>query len=346
MNIQRINEIYDLIDNKNILITGGTGSFGKKMTDVLLKKFKPNKLIIFSRDEFKQSVMQQTFSPIKYPCLRYFIGNIRDPQRLEYAFKDVDIIFHAAALKQVPTLEYNPTEAIKTNIYGAENVIHAAIKCNVKKVVALSTDKSVNPVNLYGATKMCFERLFIAANNLSGKNGTQFSVVRYGNVFGSRGSVVPIFLEQKKSSILTITNPKMTRFTLTVDDAINFILTATSYMIGGEIFIPKLPSYSIMQLANVIAPNSKKKIIGIRPGEKVEECLIGSGESYLTLDCGQFYIVTPFIRLIINENYEEHYKDLNPTKLEPNYVYSSSDNELIDGALLKKLVDQFYQSNI
>lgn len=328
-----------MLNNQNILITGGTGSFGHELTRILLEHFTPNKIIIFSRDEFKQYNMQHIFPPSKYSCMRYFIGDIRDYSRLKYAFSDIDIIFHAAALKQVPTLEYNPTEAIKTNIYGAENVIRAAIRNNVKKVVAISTDKSVNPVNLYGATKMCFERLFIAANNLSGHDGTQFSVLRYGNVLGSRGSVVPIFMKQRESGVLTITDPNMTRFTLTLRDAIYFVLNCYSVMIGGEIFVPKIPSYNIMQLANIIGPNCEKKIIGIRPGEKLHEYMIGNGESYLALDCKEFYIITPFIRMKLSENYEKFYAEFNPEPVAPNFVYSSGDNLIINDDKLKKFID-------
>ena len=337
----RINELTNLINGKNILITGGTGSFGNKLTDVLLTKFSPNKIVIFSRDEFKQTNMRVKFPVEKYPCMRYFIGDIRDYDRLDYAFNGIDVIFHAAALKQVPTLEYNPTEAIKTNIYGAENVIKASIKNNVKKVVSISTDKSVNPVNLYGATKMCFEKLFVAANNISGDNGPQFSVLRYGNVLGSRGSVVPLFLKQRKNNMITITDPNMTRFTLTIQDAIYFVLNCFSHMIGGEIFIPKLPSYNVMQIAKIIGPECEKKIVGIRPGEKMHECMIGFGESYLALDCTSFYIITPCIRMKESENYEENYKNLNPIKINKDFIYSSGDNPIIDSDKLKQLIEEY-----
>jgi UDP-N-acetylglucosamine 4,6-dehydratase len=334
----RMEELNNLINGKNIIITGGTGSFGNKLTDVLLTKFSPNKIVIFSRDEFKQTNMRVKFPVEKYPCMRYFIGDIRDYDRLDYAFNGIDVVFHAAALKQVPTLEYNPTEAIKTNIYGAENVIKAAIKNKIKKVVSISTDKSVNPVNLYGATKMCFEKLFVAANNISGDNGPQFSVLRYGNVLGSRGSVVPLFLKQKENNILTITDPDMTRFTLTLQDAIYFVLNCFSYMIGGEIFIPKLPSYNVMQIAKLIGPDCEKKIIGIRPGEKMHECMIGIAESYLALECGHFYIITPCIRMKDSQNYEKFYEHLHPKKTTKDFVYSSGDNYIIDNDKLNKLI--------
>ena len=224
----------NFINNKSILITGGTGSFGKQMLKTLLENFEPRKIVIFSRDEFKQSEMQKEFSMLQYPYLRYFIGDIRDKERLTEAFRNIDIIFHAAALKQVPALEYNPSEAIKTNIYGAENVIKAAIANNVKKVIAISTDKAVSPVNLYGATKLCFEKLFIAANNIVGDADTRFCVLRYGNVFKSRGSVVPLFLEQAKTNKFTVTDSNMTRFNLTLENAVNFVLQCSSKMLGEK----------------------------------------------------------------------------------------------------------------
>ena len=310
----------NLINGKVILITGGTGSFGNKISKTILDNFKPKKLIIFSRDEFKQYNMKKKFPATKYPNIRFFIGDIRDPNRLDYAFKGVDIIFHAAALKQVPALEYNPTEAIKTNIYGGQNVIDAAIKNGVKYVMAISTDKATSPINLYGATKMCMERLFISANNLSGENGTVFSVARYGNVFGSRGSVIPLFLKQKKTGILTITDSRMTRFTLTLDSAINFVLNCLTCMVGGEIFIPKIPSYNIMQLANIIGSDCEKKVIGIRPGEKLHEAMIGEDESHMVYDCESFYIITPYIKDLLNIDYENVYSKFNPTKAVANFA--------------------------
>jgi UDP-N-acetylglucosamine 4,6-dehydratase len=278
-------------NNKTILITGGTGSFGNEMIKTLLENFTPKKIIIFSRDEFKQSEMKKKFNEKTYSCLRYFIGDIRDKDRLVEAFNKVDIIFHAAALKQVPSIEYNPTEAIKTNIYGAENVIKAAIINKVDKVIAISTDKAVSPTNLYGATKLCFEKLFIAANNIVGDNNTKFSVFRYGNVFGSRGSVIPLFLEQSKLNKFTVTDPNMTRFNLTLDNAINFVLFCSSNMFGCEIFIPKLKSYNILQLCNVINNNAKIEIIGNRNGEKIHECMINSVELDNCYECDNFYIL-------------------------------------------------------
>lgn len=329
-----------LINGKSILITGGTGTFGNELLKILLNEFSPSKIIIFSRDEFKQSLMMNKYPPEKYPQIRFFIGDIRDYERLCYAFNKVNIVFHAAALKQVPALEYNPTEAVKTNIYGAENVIRAAIKNNVSKVIAISTDKSVNPVNLYGATKMCFEKLFINANYLSGNGGTVFSVLRYGNVFGSRGSVAPFFLKNVTSNILTITDPRMTRFNLTIRNAIYFVLNSASIMIGGEIFVPKLPSYNIMQLAKLIGPNCEYKIIGIRPGEKLHETMIGENESYLAMDLGNFFVILPIIQNKLFKDYEGHYKSYNPKSLESGYSYNSGDNELISDEKLKECIDE------
>jgi UDP-N-acetylglucosamine 4,6-dehydratase len=307
-------------DNKTILITGGTGTFGHEITRVLLEKFNPKKIIIYSRDEFKQFNMKKIFSETKYPSMRYFIGDVRDKERLLMALHGVDIVFHAAALKQVDTIEYNPFEAVKTNIYGTQNLIETALHNNVKYFIAVSTDKAVSPVNLYGATKLCLEKLTIAGNNYSGGN-TKFSVLRYGNVLGSRGSVVPLFLEQSKNNVFTVTDPNMTRFTLTINQAINFVLNCTSIMKGGEVFIPKLPSYNIRQLCNIINPNAEIKIIGIRPGEKIHEFMIGIDEAYKTVDMGKYYIITENINNGGSINY-----------------YSSGENEVIDNNEFHKLI--------
>ena len=320
-----LNEVEDLINDKNILITGGTGTFGHKITEIILNNYKPNKLIIFSRDEFKQYNMKQLFPESKYTNIRYFIGDVRDYERLLTATKNVDVIFHAAAMKQVDTIEYNPLEAIKTNIYGTENVIKAAISNNVKKVIGVSTDKCVSPINLYGATKLCLEKLIIHANIMSGSNGTIFSVLRYGNVINSRGSVVPLFLKQKKNHLFTITDPSMTRFTLTIDQAINFVLNSASIMIGGEVFVPKLPSYNIIQLAKCINKDAEIKIVGIRPGEKLHEAMISSSESHKTLIKEDYYVVLPEIQ--INKNYNEKYGN---NYKNSNEEYSSGNNELIN----------------
>ena len=334
-------KVANLVKNKNILITGGTGSFGNQITDVLLNKFSPRKVIIFSRDEFKQFQMQKKFSLTSYPNIRYFIGDVRDYDRVNHALRGVDIVFHAAALKQVPAIEYNPMEAVKTNIYGTQNIINASINNNVKRVIAVSTDKSVNPVNLYGATKLCFERLVIAGNSLSGSNGPIFSVLRYGNVFGSRGSVVPVFLKQKKQGKITITHPEMTRFTITLEEAINFVLNSASLMIGGEIFVPRIPSYNIVQLANVIGPNIKHEICGIRPGEKIHELMIGENESHLAINCKDFFVITPITRYHVTDNYMEHYSEYSPQFLKRGETYSSGKNIMIDDNKLLNLVNEY-----
>lgn len=282
-----------MFNNKNILITGGTGSFGKKYTEIILSKYKPNKIIIFSRDELKQYEMAQTFND---PCMRYFIGDVRDGKRLEDAMQDVDFVIHAAALKHVPVAEYNPMECIKTNIDGAQNVINAAIKNEVEKVIALSTDKASGPINLYGATKLASDKLFVAANNIVGKKKTRFAVVRYGNVVGSRGSVVPFFkkLISEGATELPITDVNMTRFLITLEDGVNFVLNNFERMHGGEIFIPKIPSMKMTDLAIALAPNLPHKIIGIRPGEKMHEVMITSNDSVVEFD--DHYVITPTIQ--------------------------------------------------
>ena len=344
MSLYKLNINKSFIEKKNILITGGTGSFGHKMVEKLLP-LNPNKIIIFSRDEFKQYNMRKKFPENKHNCMKYLIGDIRDYERLNFAFCDVDLIFHAAALKQVPAMEYNPTEAIKTNIYGAENVIRAAINNNVKKVIAISTDKAVSPVNLYGATKMCFEKLFLAANNLVGKRDICFSVMRYGNVFGSRGSVVPLFMKQTKNNKFTITDKRMTRFTITLEDAINFVLNSAFKMIGREIFIPKLPSYNIVQLANVINPEAEIEYIGIRPGEKIHECMISIHESENTLNCNNYFIVLQNKKTLKEwggiEKWIANYQNDFVSVREENNEYSSGNNEWIDDSKLNELIVNF-----
>ncbi len=284
-----------MFNNKNILITGGTGSFGKKYTEIILSKYKPNKIIIFSRDELKQYEMAQSFSD---NCMRYFIGDVRDLDRLNEAMYNVDFVIHAAALKHVPVAEYNPMECIKTNINGAENVIRAAIKNSVEKVIALSTDKAANPINLYGATKLASDKLFVAANNMVGDRRTRFSVVRYGNVTGSRGSVIPFFnkLIAEGATELPITDEKMTRFLITLEDGVNFVLKNFERMYGGEIFIPKIPSMKMTDLAKAVAPNLPHKIIGIRPGEKLHEIMCPADDSHLTLEFHDHYVIKPTIQ--------------------------------------------------
>jgi UDP-N-acetylglucosamine 4,6-dehydratase len=292
-----------VFDGKDILITGGTGSFGRKCTKLILKHFKPNRLIIFSRDELKQFEMQQEFDA---PCMRYFIGDVRDKDRMMRAFDGVDYVIHAAALKQVPAAEYNPMECIKTNIDGAANVIDACITNNVTKVIALSTDKAANPANLYGATKLASDKLFIAANNMVGKKNTRFSVVRYGNVAGSRGSVVPFFRKLVKDGAtqIPITDPRMTRFWITLEAGIEFVFKNFQRMHGGETFVPKIPSMRIQDLAEALAPGIPTRIVGIRPGEKIHEVMCPLDTSHLTVEFADHYVIKPTINCFdANEDY-------------------------------------------
>ena len=282
-----------MLNDKNILITGGTGSFGKKATEIILKKYEPRRLIIFSRDELKQFEMSQIYPMSENECIRYFIGDVRDKERLYRAFQGVDFVIHAAALKQVPAAEYNPFEAVKTNIIGAQNLINVAIDQGVKKVIALSTDKAANPINLYGATKLCADKLFIAGNAYVGREHTVFSVVRYGNVVGSRGSVIPFFLKEKENGVLPITDPRMTRFWITLEQGVEFVLRCLEYMCGGELFVPKIPSMNIMDLAKAIAPECETKIVGIRPGEKIHELMITLDDARNTLEFDDFYVIEP-----------------------------------------------------
>jgi UDP-N-acetylglucosamine 4,6-dehydratase len=283
-----------MFNNKTILITGGTGSFGKKYVKVLLERYSPKKIIIYSRDELKQFDMQQDFND---ECMRYFIGDVRDLERLEQVMKGVDYVIHAAALKQVPAAEYNPMECIKTNIHGAENVTKAAINNNVEKVIALSTDKAASPINLYGATKLASDKLFVAANNMTGGHPTKFSVVRYGNVVGSRGSVVPFFKKLMKDGRdhLPITHEDMTRFWITLQQGVDFVLTNFERMHGGEIFVPKIPSVRITDLAASLSPDLPHKIVGIRPGEKIHEVMCPRDDSHLTIEFDDYYVLSPSI---------------------------------------------------
>jgi len=294
-----------MFNNKNILITGGTGSFGKKYTQILLKNFKPNKIIIFSRDELKQYEMSQEYNS---KCMRYFIGDVRDADRLKKATKDVDFIIHAAALKHVPIAEYNPMECIKTNINGASNVIDAAITNSVSKVIALSTDKAANPVNLYGATKLASDKLFVAANNLVGKDDIKFSVVRYGNVISSRGSVVPFFQKLIKDGVkeLPITDERMTRFFITLEDGVKFVLKNFERMQGAEIFVPKIPSMKIVDMAKAMASDLPHKIIGIRAGEKLHEIMCPADDSHLTLEFDDHYVIKPTIKFVSGADYSKN----------------------------------------
>lgn len=281
------------LDNRVILVTGGTGSFGTKFTEIVLKEFRPKKFIIFSRDELKQHEMRMRFPDGGDSPVRYFIGDVRDQERLNRAFHGVDIVIHAAALKQVPACEYNPFEAIQTNIVGAKNVIEAAIDRGVEKVIAISTDKAVNPINLYGATKLCAEKLFVQGNSYSGMSGPRFSCARYGNVVGSRGSVLPVFLKQRKNGMITVTDARMTRFWITLEEGVNFVFACINLMRGGEIFVPKIPSMNIMDLTKAVASDSEIEYIGIRPGEKLNEVLVSEDEARHTVELDDMYVIKP-----------------------------------------------------
>ncbi|WP_340119170.1 UDP-N-acetylglucosamine 4,6-dehydratase (inverting) [Pelagibius sp. 7325] len=283
------------LNGKSVLVTGGTGSFGKKFVQTVLERYKPRRLIIFSRDELKQYEMAIDLSPDRFPVLRYFIGDVRDAERLDMALRDVDVVVHAAALKQVPAAEYNPFECIQTNVIGAENVVRASLRNRVKTVIALSTDKAANPINLYGASKLASDKIFVAANNLSGHGGTSFSVVRYGNVMGSRGSVIPFFrkLIDEGADSLPITDTEMTRFWITLQQGVDFVLSSLALTQGGELFVPKIPSMKMTELAFHMAPDLPHRVVGIRPGEKIHEVLITEDDARNTLDIGDRYIVYP-----------------------------------------------------
>jgi len=317
------------LNKKNILITGGTGSFGKACVKYILKNYKPNRLVIFSRDELKQFEMAEELQPTKNKCLRFFLGDVRDKDRLDIAFKGIDYVIHAAALKQVPAAEYNPIEFIKTNIIGAQNVILTSINNKIKKVISLSTDKAANPINLYGATKLAADKLFNAANNLSAGRPI-FSSVRYGNVLGSRGSVVPFFKSyiENKSDRIPITDINMTRFFISLEDSVRFVLNSLNLMKGGEIFVPKIPSVKIIDLAKAIVPGRKHKIIGVRPGEKIAEILITKDESKNTLEFKNYYIIT-------SEIFGKHLKNKNKLK---DFEYNSETNKIfLNEAQIRRL---------
>lgn len=316
-----------MFDNKNILITGGTGSFGKKYVETIISNFKPNKIVVYSRDELKQFEMSQKFND---KCLRYLIGDVRDKNRLDEVCEGIDFIIHAAALKHVPIAEFNPTECIKTNINGAQNVINAALKNNVSKVIALSTDKAANPINLYGATKLASDKLFVAANNMVGKNDTRFSVVRYGNVVSSRGSVIPFFknLIDNGAKELPITDIKMTRFLITLQSGVNFVLKNFERMQGGEIFVPKIPSMKMVDLATALAPNLKHKIIGIRPGEKLHEVMCPADDSHLTLEFDDHFVIQPSIPLSRNIDFQVNAINEKGTSVDIGFEYSSIKNDI------------------
>jgi len=331
-----------MLNGKSILITGGTGSFGKKFIETVFKKYPDVKrVVVYSRDELKQYEMGQLYPESKYPQMRFFIGDVRDGERLKRACEGIDIIIHAAALKHVPIAEYNPIECINTNINGAENIVNAALDSGVKKVVALSTDKACAPINLYGATKLCSDKLFIAANNMKGARDLKFSVVRYGNVLGSRGSVVPFFLKKRQDGILPITHEGMTRFNITLEEGVDMVMYAIENAWGGELFVPKIPSYKITDVTKAVAPDCKTEVIGIRPGEKLHEEMITETDSMQTYDCGKYYVIAPSVPLW---NMNDWTKKFNAKKVQEGFKYNSGTNtEWISPeeirALIKKHID-------
>ena len=340
-----VENIMDLTD-KSILITGGTGSLGKALTAHILKTSpKVGRLVIFSRDEQKQFQMAQEYPADKFPQVRFFIGDVRDFDRLRRALKGIKCVIHAAAMKHVPIAEYNPMECVKTNIIGAENVINACLETEVERVVALSTDKAAAPINLYGATKLASDKLFVAANNIKGWSPIHFSVVRYGNVMGSNGSVIPFFLNKRKHGVLPITDPTMTRFNITLQGGVDMVMHALEHAWGGEIFVPKIPSYKILDVAEAIGPNCEKKIVGIRPGEKIHEEMITSSDSFYTYDVGAYYVIVPATS---RWKLTDFVSQFNASKVPPGFAYNSGNNsewvsvEQLRG-LIKKHVDQTFE---
>lgn len=334
-----------MLNGKTVLITGGTGSFGKKFIETILRKYKSvKKIIIFSRDELKQSDLKEKYPESVYPQLRFFIGDVRDRDRLTRACEGVDVIIHAAAIKQVDTAEYNPTECIRTNIYGAENVIHAALDCGVSDVVALSTDKASAPINLYGATKLASDKLFTAANNFRGSKEIKFSAVRYGNVMGSRGSVIPFFMRKRNEGEIPITHKDMTRFNISLQAGVDMVMYAIEHHLGGEIFVPKIPSYRILDMAKAIAPDCETRIVGIRPGEKLHEEMITDTDSLNTIDLGKYYAILPSVSFTYSEEeYMSHHK---AEKVPFGFKYNSGTNtewETVDS--LRQLILEHVDSD-
>lgn len=332
------------MNNKSILITGGTGSLGQALTKHILNNYPDvSRIVIFSRDEQKQYQMALEYPNQKYPQLRFFIGDVRDKERLIRALNSIDYVIHAAAMKHVPIAEYNPDECIKTNVNGAQNVVEACLATDVKRVVALSTDKACAPINLYGATKLTSDKLFVAANNIKGKKDIKFSVVRYGNVMGSNGSVIPFFLKKRKDGILPITDPNMTRFNISLQGGVNMVMHALAHAWGGEIFIPKIPSYKITDVATAIGPNCKQEIIGIRPGEKVHEEMITPSDSFFTYDLGKYYVILP---AVTNWSLVDFAEKNNAVKVPDGFSYDSENNtqwETVES--LRKLIKEFIDPN-
>lgn len=333
-----------MLNGKRILVTGGTGSFGKKFIETILKKYpEVKRVVVYSRDELKQYEMAQLYPVDKYPQLRFFIGDVRDGERLKRACERIDIIVHAAALKHVPIAEYNPIECIKTNINGAENIVNAALDCGVQNVVALSTDKACAPINLYGATKLCSDKLFIAANNMRGLRDLKFSVVRYGNVLGSRGSVVPFFMNKRAEGKLPITHEGMTRFNITLEEGVDMVLYAIENAWGGELFVPKIPSYRILDVAKAVAPNCETYLVGIRPGEKLHEEMITETDSMSTYDCGKYYVIAPSVPLWKLDDWT---KKFNAKKVPEGFKYNSGENaEWISPEEIRSLIKKHIDSS-
>ncbi len=335
-----------MFSNKTLLITGGTGSLGKALTQYIFEKYPTIKrLVIFSRDEQKQYQMAQDYPADRYPQIRFFIGDVRDKERLIRAMKGIDYVIHAAAMKHVPIAEYNPDECIKTNVYGAQNVIDACFMTGVERVVALSTDKACAPINLYGATKLTSDKLFIAANNIRGENPIRFSVVRYGNVMGSNGSVIPFFLKKKQEGILPITDSQMTRFNISLTGGVEMVIHALKYAWGGELFVPKIPSYRIMDVAEAIGPDCEKPVVGIRPGEKIHEEMITSSDSHFTYDLGKYYVILPAAH---KWKLEDFVNEFSAKKVKEGFQYNSGENsewETVDSMrkLIKEHVDTSFQ---
>ncbi|MDE2182255.1 MAG: UDP-N-acetylglucosamine 4,6-dehydratase (inverting) [Alphaproteobacteria bacterium] len=327
------------LNDKAVLVTGGTGSFGHHFVRSVIARYKPRRLIIFSRDELKQYEMQQLFPQEQHPFMRFFIGDVRDRDRLDLAMRDVDYVIHAAALKQVPTAEYNPFECIRTNVFGAENVVYAALRRNIRRVIALSTDKAANPVNLYGASKLASDKIFVAANNLAGADATRFAVVRYGNVFGSRGSVVPFFrrLAESGASELPITDPRMTRFWITLTQGVNFVLSSMEMMRGGEIFVPKIPSTTITGLASLMGPHLGQKVVGIRPGEKLHETMIPADDAHWTVELDDRYVILASFAAAAREAYLNR----GARPVAEDFAYSSDTNpEKLDARGLQTMLQE------
>ena len=333
-----------MLDNKSILVTGGTGSFGRAFVRTVLDKYPGvRRLVIYSRDELKQFEMSQEFAPQDYPALRYFLGDIRDADRLRRAMEGIDIVVHAAALKQVPAAEYNPFEAIKTNVLGAQNVIESCLDTGVANVVALSTDKAAAPINLYGATKLCSDKIFTAANNIRGARDLKLSVVRYGNVIGSRGSVVPFFLDKRASGVFPITDPTMTRFNISLAEGVDMVLWALENAMGGEIFVPKIPSYRITDVAEAIGPECEIKIVGIRPGEKIHEEMITTSDSLNTVDLGPYYAILPSTG---DQYVEDYMQKRGGQPVEPGFAYNSGTNpDFLNVEQLRALIRQHVDPN-